>query len=155
MCFHKTDAPEHNRRKRDAQRIRQPACRASLATGAARNIGKQKGNSKTKISSWKQLETITIAWIAGNGTNGGNAPDVKVIYGGFNEQYGFRKPERLSIEFFDIANKCMSNSRKILFNTKARDPTQAEAPDLSTPALDPEGATPRRGSTCWSGSPGS
>ena len=90
------------------------------------NIGKQKGNSKTKISSWKQLETITIAWIAGNGTNGGNAPDVKVIYGGFNEQYGFRKPERLSIEFFDIANKCMSNSRKILFNTKARDPTQAE-----------------------------
>ena len=90
------------------------------------NIGKQKGNSKTKISSWEQLEEITIVWIAGNGSNGGDKPDVKKINSGFNEIYGFRKPERLSIEFFDVANKCMSNSRKILFDTKERDPTQAE-----------------------------
>jgi hypothetical protein len=90
------------------------------------NIGKQKGNSKTKISSWEQLEEITIVWIAGNGSNGGDKPDVKKINSGFNEIYGFRKPERLSIEFFDVANKCMSNSQKILFDTKERDPTQAE-----------------------------
>jgi len=89
------------------------------------NIYKDVINKRLKITSWEQLEEITVVWCAGNNENGGDIPDVKKINDTIlQESQSFRAAENLGIEFYDNNNNCIGNPIT-LWATK-REPTADE-----------------------------
>jgi len=79
------------------------------------------------VSSWDQLKNVTITWIAGDNTNGGDKPDVKafsdVSLNGWQWVPPLRRAENLSAEFLD--EDFNSIAKVDLWKTK-QDPTTAE-----------------------------
>ena len=111
-----------------------PNYAANSANGAGRylrsktlgemNLSKKIGPTTLRVTSWSQLVEMTVHWIAGNGSNGGDKPDVKPIHGSLVPPNDFRTSEDLGVEFFD-ANKGPIGTPRVLFAPK-REPTAAE-----------------------------
>ena len=86
-----------------------------------------------KSSVYKAVESITVTWIAGNGSNGGDSPDVYAFNGSSPNSTGlqhdgplgdYRSPEYLYVQVFNKDNQPIGN-RVFLWKPK-RDPTPAE-----------------------------
>jgi len=89
------------------------------------NVHKDVSNKRLKITSWDQLEEMTVVWIAGNNLNGGDRPDTKKFNDNIpQESDAFRVAENLAIDFHDNNNNCIGNEL-VLWATK-REPTVEE-----------------------------